>query len=99
MCSVKVSRRVKCLIKSTEENEQEIVSDGDDEVVTRSERIVTDSPTLGIREPIYEVPITLISCLFGFITPSVSKYSILEFFCIFQSAKKIRKTILNTRSK
>lgn len=43
------------MIKSTEENEQEIVSDGDDEVVTRSERIVTDSPTLGIREPIYEV--------------------------------------------
>lgn len=46
------------MIKSTEENEHEIVSDGDgvdQEVVNRSERIVSDSPTLGIREPIYEV--------------------------------------------
>lgn len=52
------------MIKSTEENEQEIVSDDDDggdrEVVSRSERLVTDSPTLGIREPIYEVQLTLV---------------------------------------
>lgn len=55
------------MIKSTEENEQEIVSDDDDggdrEVVSRSERLVTDSPTLGIREPIYEVQLTLVSVL------------------------------------
>lgn len=62
MCSVtaKVSRGVKCLIKSTEESEQEIVNDGVDqeEVAKSSVRIVSssgDSPTLGIREPIYEV--------------------------------------------
>ncbi|KAL1819027.1 hypothetical protein ACET3Z_013896 [Daucus carota] len=62
VCSVtaKVSRGVKCLIKSTEESEQEIVNDGVDpeEVAKSSVRIVSssgDSPTLGIREPIYEV--------------------------------------------
>lgn len=56
-----LSRRVKCLTKSTG-NEQEVKSlDGDEEeeVVNSSHnRIVTssgDSPTLGIREPIYEV--------------------------------------------
>ncbi|TXG73720.1 hypothetical protein EZV62_002299 [Acer yangbiense] len=73
--AVKVSSRVKCLTKSTEENwssEPETVATGDDDDVdgvredakaqiqniTSPQRTVTsssDSSSLGIREPVYEV--------------------------------------------
>lgn len=77
-----VFRRVKCLIKSTEENEQEIVNDDgdgvDQAVVNRSERLVTDSPTLGIREPIYEVLLTLI---FSILLPPFQNMRWVLIFC------------------
>lgn len=81
---MKLSHKINCLTKSTEESEPEtLASDGDDEsgddlkveldqnsvdagrseVLNGSRNIVassSDYPSLGIREPVYEVELCLI---------------------------------------